>query len=104
MENRSERFTRREAAEYLRKKHRARCSVATLAKMASRGDGPPFRYFGRFPLYETPDLDAWAEARLSGLVHSTSARPPKLRDPLRPRGRPRKAEAAAKAAGTDLTA
>jgi hypothetical protein len=90
MENETEKFTRKEAAEYLRKKYRGRCSVATLAKMASRGGGPPFRYVGRFPLYEGPDLDAWAAERLTGKVLSTAGRPD-LRDSARRLGRQRPA-------------
>jgi hypothetical protein len=45
---------------------------ATLATRASRGGGPPFRRFGRVPLYRWGDLLAWAESRLSAPMHSTS--------------------------------
>ncbi len=44
----------------------------TLATKASRGGGPPFRSFGRVPLYRWGDAIAWAEARLSQLRCSTS--------------------------------
>jgi hypothetical protein len=47
-------------------------SPATLATMACRGGGPPFRKFGRKPLYKWGDALEWAEARLSAPVHSTS--------------------------------
>jgi hypothetical protein len=47
-------------------------SPATLATKAVRGGGPPFRLFGRVPLYRWGDLLAWAEARLSAPVSSTS--------------------------------
>jgi len=45
---------------------------ATLATLASRGGGPPFRRFGRVPLYEWPELLRWAESRLSNPIRSTS--------------------------------
>ena len=58
--------------EYLsRKEESERCkergldrSVATLAKYAVLGGGPPMVYFGRKPLYRPADLDAWADAQL----------------------------------------
>lgn len=45
---------------------------ATLATKASRGGGPPYRTFGRWPLYRWGDALAWAEARLSPPRRSTS--------------------------------
>jgi hypothetical protein len=45
---------------------------ATLATRASRGGGPPFRRFGRVPLYRWGDLLDWAEGRLSPPMRSTS--------------------------------
>jgi hypothetical protein len=45
---------------------------ATLATMASRGGGPPYRLFGRVPLYRWADALDWARARLSDPVNSTS--------------------------------
>ena len=47
-------------------------SEPTLATMASRGGGPKFRRFGRFPLYEWNDALAWAESRMSPKVCSTA--------------------------------
>jgi hypothetical protein len=47
-------------------------ATATLATKAVRGGGPPFRYFGRFPLYAWGDGLAWARSRLSPPVASTS--------------------------------
>ena len=47
-------------------------SAATLATKACRGGGPPFRLYGRKPLYRFSDLMAWAESRCSRTVHSTS--------------------------------
>ena len=47
-------------------------SKATLATKASRGDSPPFRCFGRIPLYRWGDALAWAESRLTPPRRSTS--------------------------------
>jgi hypothetical protein len=47
-------------------------SEATLATKATRGGGPPYRRFGRVPLYRLGDLISWAEARLSEPMRSTS--------------------------------
>jgi hypothetical protein len=47
-------------------------SSTTLATKAVRGGGPPFRKFGRVPLYCWSDALAWARSRLSPLVNSTS--------------------------------
>lgn len=49
-----------------------RIAAATLATMATRGGGPPFRAFGRVPLYRWADALAWAESRLSAPLCSTS--------------------------------
>jgi hypothetical protein len=45
---------------------------ATLATRASRGGGPPYRRWGRVPLYRWGDLLDWAQARLSTPIRSTS--------------------------------
>jgi len=45
---------------------------ATLATRASRGGGPPYRRFGRRPLYRWNDLVAWAEGQLGPPMRSTS--------------------------------
>jgi hypothetical protein len=47
-------------------------AAATLATKATRGGGPPFRLYGRVPLYRWGDALAWAQSRLSSLRHSTS--------------------------------
>ena len=47
-------------------------ATATLATKATRGGGPPFRLFGRVPLYKWADALGWAEARLSSPIRSTS--------------------------------
>jgi hypothetical protein len=44
----------------------------TLATKASRGGGPPFRRFGRIPLYRWGDTLDWAQSRLSSPMRSTS--------------------------------
>jgi hypothetical protein len=46
--------------------------AATLATMATRGGGPPYRSFGRVPLYRWGDALAWAHSRLSAPRTSTS--------------------------------
>jgi len=44
----------------------------TLATKATRGGGPPFRLFGRRPLYEWESAIAWAKSRLSEPATTTS--------------------------------
>jgi hypothetical protein len=44
----------------------------TLATKASRGGGPPYRLWGRIPIYRWCDALAWAEGRLSPPLSSTS--------------------------------
>jgi len=48
-------------------------SPATLATKATRGGGPPYRLFGRRPLYEWGPALEWARGRLSAPVPNTSA-------------------------------
>jgi hypothetical protein len=48
------------------------CSPKTLAKLCVVGGGPQYRKAGRVPLYETADLDRWAQAKLSPKVSSSS--------------------------------
>jgi hypothetical protein len=45
---------------------------ATLATLACRGGGPPFRRYGRVPLYRWGDLVSWAQSRLGPVIRSTS--------------------------------
>jgi hypothetical protein len=47
-------------------------SPKTLAAWACRGGGPPFRKWGRFPMYPWGEALAWAKARLGPLVRSAS--------------------------------
>ena len=68
------RLRRKEASAYLLEKHGVPTAVATLAKMATVGGGPAITYFGRIPLYDRTDLDAWADSKLAAPVSSTSER------------------------------
>jgi hypothetical protein len=45
----------------------------TLARMAVEGSGPPFRIWGRFPIYQWSSALRWAEARAGKPRTSTSA-------------------------------
>lgn len=68
------RLRRKEVPAYLLNKFGIPIAFKTLNKMASVGGGPAMQYSGRTPLYHIDDLDAWAEARLSKPVLSTSER------------------------------
>ena len=68
---RSPRFRRRAAAQFL-SEHGYPTAHATLAKLASIGGGPPFRSWGRIPLYDAQELLAWAEGRLAAARRTTS--------------------------------
>jgi hypothetical protein len=63
---------RRQAAQYLRDKWGVPCAEKTLAKLAVIGGGPPYRIFGRMPLYDSETLDAWVRSKLSPQFTSTS--------------------------------
>jgi hypothetical protein len=66
-------FRRVDAAKYVTDTYGLPCSPKTLAKLACiSSTGPPFRLAGRFPLYPTSGLDAWALAKIGPLVRSTS--------------------------------
>jgi hypothetical protein len=69
-----ERLLRRtEAAKYITNTYGFPCSPKWLAKLACiSSDGPPFRLAGRFPLYPTSGLDAWAQSKIGPLIRSTS--------------------------------
>jgi hypothetical protein len=66
------RMHRPDASAYLREVHGIKAAVGTLAKLACLGDGPPFSYAGRFPIYTPPGLDDWAAKKLTKSVRSTS--------------------------------
>ena len=61
-----------EASEYLEHVHGITIAAATLAKLASTGDGPQFFPNNRTPLYPRTGLDEYAQQRLGKLVRSTS--------------------------------
>jgi hypothetical protein len=63
---------RREVSRYLMDVWGIQLSVATLAKMAVTGGGPPFYKDGRFPIHDPDLLDDYARERLGALRHSTS--------------------------------
>ncbi|WP_436642717.1 hypothetical protein [Microbaculum sp. FT89] len=70
------RYLRRaDAADYIQSTYGFPCSRQWLAKLAVIGGGPLYRKAGRTPLYAPADLDAWAEARIGGVVRSTSETP-----------------------------
>jgi hypothetical protein len=60
------------AADYIRNNFPFPCSVQTLAKLASSGGGPLYRYSGRFPVYDIVDLNTWATERTGPKVGSVS--------------------------------
>ena len=64
-------LNRKEASAFLSERG-YKVAVATLNKLACVGGGPPFRKFGRRPLYRPTDLIAWVAARTTTLVRSTS--------------------------------
>ena len=66
------RLRRDEASRYLNDAWGISRTPKTLAKLAVVGGGPMFRMDGRFPLYETAALDAWARERLSEPKRSTA--------------------------------
>jgi hypothetical protein len=66
------RLRRQEASAYLLATHGIPISRSTLEKMAVNGGGPSITYFGRIPLYDVEQLDAWAMRRLRAPVASTS--------------------------------
>ena len=66
------RLRRWEASRHLLDRHGIEMAVATLAKLACLGGGPPFQKAGRVPLYPIELLDEWALARLGRVIRSTS--------------------------------
>jgi hypothetical protein len=74
--NASSRYMRRsEAASYIQTIYGFPCSRQWLAKLAVLGGGPLYRKAGRTPIYETVELDRWAEARIGPPQRSTSEIP-----------------------------
>ena len=64
---------RKQAAKYLKETY-GFGAERTLAKLATIGGGPEMVYAGRIPLYWLEGLDAYALAKLTGPVRSTSER------------------------------
>ena len=62
---------RREAADYLTARGLP-TSWRTLQKLATVGGGPLYRIYGRIAVYTDPDLDTYAEGKMSAPRHSTS--------------------------------
>jgi hypothetical protein len=66
-------FMRRsEAAKYVANRYGFPCSRQWLAKLAVIGGGPAFRKAGRYPIYETGELDQWAQSRIGPPQRSTT--------------------------------
>jgi hypothetical protein len=64
---------RRAAAEYLTKRG-LKIAFNTLQKMATTGDGPPYRRFGARVVYTIAELNVWAAEKLGEPQSSTSQR------------------------------
>jgi hypothetical protein len=47
-------------------------TTSTLATNATRGGGPPYRLFGRIPLYRWGDALAWAESLMTAPRNSSA--------------------------------
>ena len=85
-----------EAARYLKENY-GLGSKRSLDKLATVGGGPKFHKADRARIYTPEELDTYALARIGPAQSSTAenTRPaPPVRDPNRPRGRPRKDAAA----------
>jgi hypothetical protein len=78
---------RRQAAEYPRE-NGIPIGNARLAQLAVLGEGPKYRYSGRYAVYTEKDLDAWADSRLSPPVVK-SKQADEIKPARRGRGRPR---------------
>ena len=63
---------RREAADYLTEERGLKTSWRTLQKLATVGGGPVYRIFGNRAVYTEPDLDVWADEKLTAPRSSTS--------------------------------
>jgi hypothetical protein len=72
MDLQSKLLRRDEAARFVRETYSIPCSARTLAKFASIGGGPVYRYSGRFPIYDVADLAAWAKQKIGPRVNSAT--------------------------------
>lgn len=70
MENRF--LSRAEAAQYLTDQRGLPTARGTLQKWVTTGGGPVYRRFGKYAVYAVPDLDAWADAKLTAPRASSS--------------------------------
>jgi hypothetical protein len=64
--------SRPDASQYLQEKWGLSYAPSTLANPAVTGEGPPYRIAGRHAVYADPDLDAWAQSRISDLMRKSS--------------------------------
>lgn len=64
-------LNRAEAAQYLTERG-LRVSKNTLQKWVTVGGGPAYRRFGNRAVYQSSDLDAWAQEKLSAPRRSSS--------------------------------
>jgi hypothetical protein len=64
-------YGRKDVSELL-KAHGYPVPVRQLEKMATAGDGPPYRLFARKALYAADEALAWAESRLTAPRRHTS--------------------------------
>jgi hypothetical protein len=72
MDDHSKPLRRDDAAAFIRDNFSIPCSERTLAKFASKGGGPLYRYSGRFPVYDVADLLAWGTAKVGPRVSSAT--------------------------------
>jgi hypothetical protein len=72
MDDQPKPLRRFQAAELIRAKFSIPCSERTLAKYASKGGGPLYRYSGRFPVYDVADLMAWGAGKVGPKVGTFS--------------------------------
>lgn len=64
------------AAAYLRDQHGLDYTAEYLARLASTGGGPVFRYLnGHWPIYADDDLDEWAKSRIGPPMRKASEAP-----------------------------
>ncbi|MBL8419313.1 MAG: hypothetical protein JNK92_01640 [Dechloromonas sp.] len=58
-------LTRAEAAQYLTEQLGLPTAKTTLQKWVTNGGGPVYRRFGKYAVYAVPDLDTWADGKLT---------------------------------------
>lgn len=68
-------YRRKEAASFLKTKFGLEVAPDTLKMwFIRRSDGPPVRYWGRWPVYREDELIEWARRRVS-LPRTSSSQP-----------------------------